>query len=122
MDSISLQEIQHNDLVRKRLAKLLAKRCFRNSQLENFHSGAVPSSEAGDYSDVKVVSPYGEITWDRLSRLSDEEMKALMIEVVDRCYDFLSELSDSAGDNLIEKLKLTDEVLEWYDPHAWHEG
>jgi hypothetical protein len=122
MDITSLQEIQHNDLVRKRLAKLLAKRCFRNSQLEHFHSGRFPSSKAGDQSDVKVVSPFGEIAWDTLSRFSDEEMKALMIEVVDRCYDFLSELSDGAGDELIEKLKLTDEVPDWYDPHAWHEG
>jgi hypothetical protein len=47
-----------------------------------------PSSKAGDYSDVKVVSPYGEIGWERLSRLS-EEMKALMIDVVNHCYDLM---------------------------------
>jgi hypothetical protein len=35
-------------------------------------------------SDVKVVSPDGEIDWNELSRVSDAEMKALMIDVVDR--------------------------------------
>jgi hypothetical protein len=33
---------------------------------------------------VKVVSPYGEIPWNRVGRISDNEMKALMIEVVNR--------------------------------------
>jgi hypothetical protein len=52
------------------------------------HFATFPSSKAGDYSDVKVVSPYGEIGWERLSRLS-EEMKALMIDVVNHCYDLM---------------------------------
>jgi hypothetical protein len=53
--------------------------------LEDFHSGKVPSSPIGDYSDVKVVTPSREIEWDELSRLSDAEMKRLMIDVVDHC-------------------------------------
>jgi hypothetical protein len=67
-------------VVRKRLAKLMASQCFRNSMLEDFHAGIVPSSRSADYSDVKVVTPYGETRWNDLSRMSDKEMKALMID------------------------------------------
>jgi hypothetical protein len=62
----------------------------RNSRLEELHTGVSPETAVGDYSDVKVVTPYGEIPWARLSRLDDEEMKALMIEVVDRVYTLLT--------------------------------
>jgi hypothetical protein len=53
----------------------MAHDCFRNTKLEDFHSGKYPSSKTGDYSDVKVVFPFGEIPGKELSRLSDEEMK-----------------------------------------------
>lgn len=50
----------------------------RNSDFfENLHSGKFPSSATGDYSDVKVVTPFGEIPWNKLSRISDEEMGPL---------------------------------------------
>lgn len=62
---------------------------MRNSELENLHAGTFPSSQAGDFSDVKVVTPYGEIPWSRLSRISDAEMKVLMIDVVDRVFTYL---------------------------------
>ncbi len=71
------------------LAKSLVETCMRNSCLEDLHAGTFPDSEVGDFSDVKVVSPYGEIPWARLSRISNEEMKALMIEVVDRVFTYL---------------------------------
>jgi hypothetical protein len=73
----------------EQLAKSLVETCVRNSRLEDLHAGTFPDSEAGDYSDVTVVSPFGEIPWTRLSRISDEEMKALMIEVVDRVFTYL---------------------------------
>jgi hypothetical protein len=73
-----------------RLAKSLVEVCVRNTGLEDLHAGIFPATEAGDYSDVKVVSPYGEIPWIKLSRISDEEMKRLMIEIVDRVFTFLS--------------------------------
>jgi ligand-binding SRPBCC domain-containing protein len=40
--------------------------------------------QTGDYADVTVTSPFGAIPWPRLSRFNDEEMKQLMIDVVDR--------------------------------------
>jgi hypothetical protein len=90
MHKSALGEMATNELVRKRLAKLMALKCFRNSKLEDLHAGIFPDSQSGDYSDVKVVTPYGEISWERVGRFSDGEMKLLMIDVVDRCYEFLS--------------------------------
>jgi hypothetical protein len=115
-----LQEIQTNEIVRKRLAKVMALRCFRNTQqLEDLHAGLFPSSAAGDYSDVKVVSPFGEIPWNSLSRWDDTEMKALMIDVVEHCHQFLSELFTSPyGNHLMEQLQQRDLVPNWKDPSS----
>ena len=93
MTSEQLLELSKNDLLRGRLAKWMALECFRNSRLENLHAGTFPSSRAGDYPDVKVVSPYGEIAWNDLGRLDDNEMKSLMIDVVNRCDRFWSAYS-----------------------------
>lgn len=35
------------------------------------------------------MTRYGEIAWNQLSRISNSEMKALMIDVVDRVYSYL---------------------------------
>ena len=69
------REVSSNPEVLKRLAKYLAQQCFRNTMLEDLHTGATPDSATADYSDVVVRSPYGEIRWRKLWRLSDEEMK-----------------------------------------------
>ena len=101
----------------KRLAKYLARQCFRNTMLEDLHAGITPSSQTGDYTDVVVRSPYGEIPWPRLSRLSDEEMKALMIDVVNKTYRTLRLLFDiRTGDELIEILAQRDLVPQWNEP------
>ncbi len=70
-------------------ATMLAFHCVRNSYLEDLHAGTFPSSKTGDYTDVKVVSPYGEIAWNRLGRISDEEMQRLSADIVNRLYTFL---------------------------------
>ena len=70
-----LQELQN-------LAKLLTVTGVRNNTgLENLHSGITPSSKTGDYTDVKIVTPYGEIEWNQLSRISDKEMRSLMLSI-----------------------------------------
>ncbi len=71
------------------LARSIAALCVRNTFLEDLHAGVTPSSQTGDMSDVKVVTPYGDIPWSGVSRLSDEEMKRLMKEIVDKLYTFL---------------------------------
>ena len=118
-----LSEIATNEVLRKRLAKLMALECFRNSKLEDLHAGIYPDSQSGDYSDVKVVTPYGEISWERLGRFSDDEMKVLMIDVVDRCYEFLSGLLDQrSAAMIIKRLKLRDPLPRWNDPRTRSPG
>ena len=73
----------------KSFAKTLVLNCVRNTFLENLHKGIFPDSKEGDYSDVKVVSPYGVIPWNQLGRISDEEMKKLMKEIVNKVYTML---------------------------------
>src|SRR6516225_2503859 len=112
-----LEAVQTNDLVRKRLAKLMALRCFRNTRLEDLHAGTFPSSQSGDYTDVTVLSPYGEIRWQQLGRISDDEMRALMIDVVNHYYGFLMELfASGTGQQMIERLKLRDDLPRWKEP------
>jgi hypothetical protein len=76
------------------LAQSIAALCVRNTFLEDLHSGTTPSSKSGDYSDVRVVTPFGEIPWRNLSRISDAEMKRLMKEIVDKIYTFLCRQED----------------------------
>ncbi len=86
------------------LAKTLVLFAFRNTNLEELHSGTSPSSRAGDYSDVKVVTPYGEIPWVRteenggkkLARFDNDEMRALMQEAVNKVFTILLRLDNLA--------------------------
>ena len=103
--------------LQKRLAKYMVLQCFRHSLLEDLHSGITPSSAAADYSDVYVTTPYGEIPWPKLSRLSDEEMKSLMIDVVNRTYRFLHELLDEyTGGEMLVRLAMRDPLPKWNTP------
>ncbi|MCI8554728.1 MAG: hypothetical protein HFJ80_07285 [Clostridiales bacterium] len=66
----------------KKMAQMLAVMGVRNNtELEDLHAGISPVSKTGDYTDVKVVTPYGEIGWNELSRINDKEMRSLMLSV-----------------------------------------
>jgi hypothetical protein len=78
----------------ERLAKALALACVRNGFIEELHCGKSAHSPAGDYSDVRVVTPDREIPWHELSRISDAEMKRLMKEIVNKLYTVLLNLED----------------------------
>jgi hypothetical protein len=85
--------------------------------LEDLHTGLSPSSASGDYSDVSVSSPYGVIPWPKVSRLNDDEMKRLMIDVVDRAYRFIHTLFDeSTGGELLIRLAQHDPLPQWKEP------
>jgi hypothetical protein len=101
--------------VRKQISKYIVSRIRNTSLVEEMHSGTFPSSETGDYSDVKVVSPYGEISWNRLSRFCDEEMRDLMILMVDVVYTILTEMTNR--DEMFLK-RFSTAVVEpkWNDP------
>ena len=104
-------------VLQKRLAKYMALQCFRNSRLEDLHAGISPSSASGDYSDVTVSTPYCTIPWPNLSRLNDEEMKQLMIDVVNRAYRFIHTLFDEeTGTALLLLLAEHDPLPRWNDP------
>ena len=87
MDPETLSAQDQRDL--ERLARTIVEVCVRNTGLEDLHAGRFPVSRTGDYSDVRVVTPDGEIAWTDLSRISDPEMKVLMTEVVDRVFTYL---------------------------------
>jgi hypothetical protein len=84
----------------KLLARFIALHGVRNTQLEDLHSGISPSSRTSDFSDVKVITPYGEIPWTKLSRISDEEMRSLMLDVEKNIYkalEIIPQLEEKAG-------------------------
>lgn len=67
------------------LAKVMAMICVRNSRLEDLHAGQVQVTKTGDRSDVVVVDAEGNrIPWAEVSRIDDDEMRALMRDVVNR--------------------------------------
>jgi hypothetical protein len=104
-------------VLQQRLAKYLVLQCFRNSMLEDLHAGTSPSSASGDYSDVSVSSPYGVIPWPEVSRMNDDEMKRLMIDVVDRTYRFIHKLFDErTGGELLLRLAERDPLPQWKEP------
>src|SRR5215475_10263798 len=114
MTAETARKIATNPEVLQRLAKYLAQQCFRNTMLEDLHAGITPNSQTGDYSDVSVRSPYGQIPWSRLSRLSDQEMKALMIDVVNKTCRALRVLfDDRRGSEVIKILTHQDLVPHW---------
>jgi len=90
MDINSFEEIQHNEVVRKRLAKKIVRECFRDGVFEDFHH--------------------------RHPELDNDEVKAIMIDAVNRTYVLLSKLSNAMGDMIVETLKERDEVPSWRDP------
>jgi hypothetical protein len=92
-----MRNTESDDPAIRRLAMVLVEQCVRNSTLENLHAGIIPDSLTGDHSDVKVVTPYGEIPWSALSRISEDEMKLLIIEIVNKVYTFLIHSDDLAA-------------------------
>jgi len=84
----------NNTEIKKALAKMITATCVRNTYLEELHSGSCPVSKTGDYSDVRVVTPEGDIAWNELSRINDDEMKILMKQVVNKIYTFLEKEGD----------------------------
>ena len=72
-----------------KLAKIMAMLCVRNTQLETLHAGLTPITRTGDYSDVVVLDADGRrIPWTEVSRFDEDEMRALMRDIVHRLYTF----------------------------------
>lgn len=75
-------------------AKDIAALCVRMTNIEQVHAGVTPQSRTGDYSDIRVVTPFGEIPWTEVSRISDDEMRDFMQQVTNRLYTVLSKIDD----------------------------
>ena len=87
-----------------KLAKAMAILCVRNSRLEDLHAGVVPITKTGDWSDVIVLDADGNrISWRDVSRIDDDEMRALMRDVVNRVYTFQLHAGNPAMQAEIEK-------------------
>ena len=72
-----------------RLAKTMAMLCVRNTRLETIHAGKTPVTRTGDWSDVTVVVADGNrIPWTDVSHVSDDQMRDLMRDIVNRLYTF----------------------------------
>src|SRR5216683_2470815 len=92
-----LIELKSNPDFRAHLVKFVALQCFRNSKLEDLHTGKSPRSKTGDY--------------------SDDEMKELMIDVVNRTDRYLGGiLVTKKGKEVVETLKTYDPVAKWNEP------
>jgi len=97
------------------LAKAMAMICVRNTKLEDFHAGLLPITLTGDFSDVVVVDGEGRrIPWTEISRFNDDEMGALMREVVNRLYTFAFRLGEAEFRAYIDRQ--LNAARHWDDP------
>ena len=72
-------------------ARYITDMCIRNfNSLEDLHSGIFPSKE--DLDKTKIITPEREIEWNKLSRISDNEMHNLMLEIEKNIQNLLSML------------------------------
>ena len=72
-----------------KLAKTMAMLCVRNTHLETIHAGKTPVTRTGDWSGVIVVDADGNrIPWADVSHISDDELRDLMRDIVNRLYTF----------------------------------
>ena len=79
-----------DDRLASLLVRTMAQQCVRNTALEDIHAGSAPVTRTGDYSDVTVVDAEGRrIPWPQVSHFGDDDMRALMREIVDNLYTFL---------------------------------
>jgi hypothetical protein len=72
-----------------KLAKTMAMLCVRSTHLETIHAGKTPVTRTGDWSYVTVVDADGNrILWTEVSHISDDQMRDLMRDIVNRRYTF----------------------------------
>jgi hypothetical protein len=102
-------------------ARYIARNAVRNdTSLEELHCGKTPESKTGDYSDVYVVTPERKIKWNELSRISDPEMRTLMLEI-EKNLIVLLEMYEKHHDDKkyldgLEKLFFDENGISWDIP------
>ncbi len=102
-----------------KLARTMAMLCVRNTHLETIHAGRTPVTRTGDWSDVAVVDADGNrIAWTDVSHISDDEMRDLMQDIVNRLYTFHLCADDPKLQAEIEKRMTV--VGKWSEPEIDH--
>ena len=97
------------------MAKAMALICVRNTCLETLHAGPGVVSQTGDYSDVTVTDANGrQIPWSEVSRISDDEMRELMREIVNRLYTFQLRVGEKEFRDYLDR-QLTS-TRNWDEP------
>ena len=87
------------------------------TEIENIHAGKSPVTKTGDYSDVKVIDAEGrEIPWNEVSRISNDEMKGLMKQVVNRLYTFFIQGEDTRFQKQAEYFERVSEAWDAPEP------
>lgn len=101
--------------IAQKWAKDITALCVRMTCIEELHVGKTPHTQTGDHSDIKVVTPAGEIRWSDVSHISDEEMRRFLKQVTDRLYTVLAQIEDAA---FMERLHTIGQKLTatWDDP------
>ncbi|TPN87087.1 hypothetical protein [Aquimarina algicola] len=117
INSSYLKNDPKHDKFLQNLAKQITLECFRNSYLEDLHKGVSPYTKTGDYSDVKIITPKGEISWNELSRINNEEMQRLIVEVVDRVFTAIDNLTYPSFSKELRGFINKNEIApEWVTP------
>lgn len=97
------------------MAKAMALICVRNTCLETLHAGPGVVSHTGDYSDVIVTDANGrQVPWSEVSRISDDEMRELMREIVNRLYTFQLRIGEEEFRDYLDR-QLTS-TRNWDEP------
>jgi hypothetical protein len=103
-----IAEILLGEWMSAKLAFGIVKSALDCEEMSALETGVEPDSPAGDYSDVKVVCDDQHVPWQKVGRISGEEIEYLIKRWVDRIYTVLSQLHD--GKFLVIILRLGAEV------------
>jgi hypothetical protein len=109
-----MEEVVETKKSQKEFSKLMAAACVRRGYLEELHSGISPVTRTGDYSDVKVIDGEGrEIPWNQVSRINQDELKQLMVGIVNRIYTFLTRTTFSGHEDKVFDQAIGRAVVPW---------
>jgi len=97
------------------LAKVMAVMCVRNTKLEDIHTGVLPVTKTGDFSDVTVIDAEGrKIPWPEVSHFDDDVMRDLMRQIVNRLYTFQLKADDPHFQEMMDRWATV--ARKWDEP------
>ena len=102
------------------LTRFIALHGVRNTELENLHAGHWPAGAAHDGSDVRVVGPGGEIAWADVSRISEPEMRVLMLSIEAEMQPVIRFILSLVTERNLKRLDRLVEVMrdEFFPPYG----